>query len=100
VEQIFLNRGIPVRAEVTLNNAIVSVTEFENGYPVVQRLDMDLDGRMETVRNFDKSSIRAAESDWYGGGVFGSAELYREDGSVVYSWDLDGDGTREYSEAR
>jgi len=100
MEQIFLNRGIPVRAEVTLNNTIVSVTEFENGYPVVQRLDMDLDGRMETVRNFDRSGIKSSESDWYGGGVFGSAELYREDGSVVYSWDLDGDGTREYSELR
>jgi tetratricopeptide (TPR) repeat protein len=100
VEQIFLNRGIPIRAEVTLNNTIVSVTEFENGYPVVQRLDMDLDGRMETVRHFDKNVIKASESDWYGGGVFGSAELYREDGSVVYSWDLDGDGGREYSERR
>jgi hypothetical protein len=100
VEQIFLNQGVPVRAEVTHNDTIVSVTEFENGHPVVQRLDMDLDGRMETVRHFDKSVIRAAESDWYGDGVFGSAELYREDGSVVYSWDLDGDGTREYSERR
>jgi len=100
VEQILLNRGIPVRAEVMLNNTIVSVTEFENGRPVVQRLDMDLDGRMETVRHFDESVMRASESDWYGGGVFGSAELYREDGSVVYSWDLDGDGTREYSERR
>ena len=100
VEQIFLNRGIPVRAEVTLNNTIVSVTEFENGYPVIQRVDMDLDGRMETVRHFDKSAIKSSESDWYGGGIFGSAELYREDGSVVYSWDLDGDGTREYSESR
>jgi tetratricopeptide (TPR) repeat protein len=100
VEQIFLNRGIPVRAEVTLNDTIVSVTEFQNGYPVIERADMDLDGRMETVRHFDKGVIRAAESDWYGDGIFGSAELYREDGSVVYSWDLDGDGTREYSERR
>jgi len=97
VEQVFLNRGIPVRSEVTLNNTVVSVTEFENGHPVVQRVDMDLDGRMETVRQFDK---RTSESDWYGGGIFSSAELYREDGSVVYSWDLDGDGTREYSESR
>jgi hypothetical protein len=100
VEQIFFNRGIPVRAEVTHNNTIVSVTEFENGYPVVQRLDMDMDGRMETVRNFDRSVIKSTESDWYGGGIFGSAELYRDDGSVVYSWDLDGDGAREYSERR
>jgi hypothetical protein len=100
VEQVFIERGIPVRAEVTLNDVIISVTEFENGYPVIQRLDMDLDGRMETVRRFDRSGMRLSESDWHGGAVFGSAELYRKDGSVVYSWDLDGDGTREYSETR
>ena len=99
VEQVFLERGMPVRAEVTLNDAIVSVTEFENGYPVIQRLDMDVDGRMETVRRFDRGIMRLSESDWYDG-VFGSAELYREDGSIVYIWDLDGDGTREYSETR
>jgi len=100
VEQIFLNRGLPVRAEVTHNNTLVSFTEFENGHPAVQRLDMDMDGRMETVRQFDKSVLRATESDWYGGGIFSAAELYRDGGSVVYSWDLDGDGTREYSEIR
>jgi len=100
VEQIFLNRGMPVRAEVTLNNTVVSVIEFNNGHPVVQWVDMDLDGRMETVRHFDKSVIKASESDWYGNGLFGTAELYRADGSVVYSWDLDGDGTREYIESR
>jgi hypothetical protein len=100
VEQTFLSRGIPVRAEVTLNDTVVSITEFENGRPVVQRLDMDVDGRMETVRNFDRGVLSAAESDWYGDGLFGSAELYRRDGSIVYSWDLNGDGTREYSERR
>ena len=96
VEQVFIERGIPVRSEVTLNDMLVSVTEFENGYPVIQRLDMDLDGRMETIRRFRRGVIRSSENDRYGGGVFGSAELYRQDGSVVYSWDLDGDGIREY----
>ena len=100
IENIFLERGIPVRAEVTLNDTIVSVTEFANGYPVIQRLDMDIDGRMETVRRFDRNVMRSSENDWYGGGFFGTAERHREDGSVVYSWDLDGDGKREYSETR
>ena len=98
VEQVFLDCGKPIRAEVTLNGAIVSVTEFENGYPYIQRLDIDLDGRMETIRRFGSGRLRSSESDWNGGGVFGTAELYREDGSIVYSWDLDGDGTREYEE--
>jgi len=106
IEQIFLDRGIPLRAEVTLHGALVSVTEFENGHPLVQRLDLDLDGRMETVRHFrgsasgSQSALQSSESGWYDSGAFSTAEQYRENGSVVYSWDLDGDGKREYSESR
>jgi hypothetical protein len=102
VEQVFMERGIPLRAEVTLHGTLVSVTEFENGYPVIQRLDLDLDGRMETVRRFrssvsgGQSALQSSESGWNDGGVFSTAELYRDDGSIVYSWDLDGDGKREY----
>jgi hypothetical protein len=100
VEQVFFMKGIPVRAEVTRNGLIVSATEYENGYPVIQRLDMDMDGRMETVRHFDRRGLRSVETDWHGDGLYGSAELYRENGSVVYSWDMDGNATREYSETR
>jgi hypothetical protein len=52
VEQVYLRQGLPVRAEVTLNGRVVSVTEFENGRPVVQRVDIALNGRMDTVRRF------------------------------------------------
>jgi hypothetical protein len=100
VEQVLLERGIPIRAEVMLNGAIVAVTEYENGNPTVQRLDLDLDGRMETVRHFDRNRLQSVESDWHGEGRFGSERLYRADGSVVYTWDMDGDGIREYSEIR
>jgi hypothetical protein len=100
VEQVFFNKGIPIRAEVTRNGLTVSITEYENGYPVTQWLDMDMDGRMETVRNFDRRGLRSLETDWRGDGLYGSAELYRDNGSVVYSWDMDGDGSREYSERR
>jgi hypothetical protein len=100
VEQVFFIKGIPVRAEVTRNDLTLSATEYENGYPVIQRLDMDMDGRMETVRRFDQRGLRSVETDWRGDGLFGSAELYRGDGSVVYSWDMDGDGTRESATQR
>jgi hypothetical protein len=100
VEQVFFAKGIPIRAEVTRKGLTVSVTEYENGYPVIQRLDMDMDGRMETVRQFDRRGLKSVETDWRGDGLYGSAELYRENGSVVYSWDMDGDATREYSERR
>jgi hypothetical protein len=95
-----------------LNGRSVSVTEFERGKPVSQRLDLDLDGRMETLRRFRRLEydgenpldyqriVAFSESDWNGDGVYESAEEYRTDGSVVYSWDMDGDGIREYSEIK
>ncbi|MCL2044305.1 MAG: tetratricopeptide repeat protein [Treponema sp.] len=91
MEHIYLERGIPVRAEVTLNTMTVSVTEFENGSPVIQRLDLDRDGRMETVRRFHRVNIadlgadtvldyrhlvESSESDWDGDGIFEYHEQY------------------------
>jgi hypothetical protein len=98
----------------TLNGRIVSETAFERGKPIQQRLDLDLDGRMETLRLFRrlgyngneenpldyKKFTEHSESDWDGDGIYESAEDYREDGSVVRSWDMDGDGIREYSEIK
>jgi hypothetical protein len=110
IEHIYLENGIPVNAEVMLNNKLVSFTEFENGRPVTQWLDLDLDGRMETVRRFRRNFftgksalswdelqgrlsqpdfrqlLESSESDWNGDGKFESGELYREDGSVVNKW--------------
>jgi hypothetical protein len=114
LEQIDLDRGIPLRAVETLNGQIVSETVFEKGKPILQRLDLDLDSRMETLRRFRPPEGEAApaypfdyrkytassESDWDNDGVYESAEAYRQDGSVVYSWDMDEDGIKEYSETK
>jgi len=112
IEHVYLENGIPVNAEVILNNKTVSFTEFENGRPVTQWLDLDLDGRMETVRRFRRNIfagrsalnwdelqgrlsqgrqdfrqlLESSESDWNGDGKFESQEMYREDGSVVNKW--------------
>jgi tetratricopeptide (TPR) repeat protein len=131
VEEIELSGGIPLRAVETLEGRRVSATEFNQGKPVIQRVDLDLDGRMETIRRFKKQdagpaeeyfsdSLRRAytqepagggvvdyekiiefsESDWDGDGIFETGEQYLADGTVVYSWDLDGDGKREYQEIK
>jgi hypothetical protein len=117
VEWIDLDRGVPLRATEILDGRTVSVTEFDRGRPLLQRVDLDLDSRMETLRYFRAASgssdrdeeetpldyrrvVGFTESDWNGDGVFETAEEYREDGSVVYSWDMDEDGVREYSETR
>lgn len=114
VEEIELHRGIPVRAVEKLEGRPVSVTGFSRGIPVSQQIDLDLDGRMETIRHFKNQDaalteeyfpdynkvIEFSESDWDGDGIFETGEQYLSDGTVVYTWDMDGDGKREYQEIR
>ena len=90
IEHLHLDKGIAQRAEVILNGAVVSVTEFENGRPVIQRVDVDRDGRLETIRRFrgNGDTPRSSQSDWDGDGVFEYGEVYQDDGSVVYRWEF------------
>jgi hypothetical protein len=89
-EIIELARNIPIRAREYLNGSLVSETDFLRGRPLVQRIDLDLDGRLETVRHFRRFvppafgaeiddpavlldyafDIDYADSDWDGDGVF------------------------------
>jgi hypothetical protein len=66
---------------------------------------------METVRRFRRpqppwdpldyrSLIASSQSDWNGDGTYTTGEVYPADGSVVYSWDMDGDGIREHLETK
>jgi tetratricopeptide (TPR) repeat protein len=115
VEQIFLDSGIPLHAVEILNGNQISTTEFEKGTPVMQYVDLDLDGKMETVRLFHKPGpeyqwpdndlkfdyhrlIASSESDWTGEGRYKTGEMYLKDGSVVYSWDIDGSGAMNFYE--
>jgi len=115
VETIFFEQGLPKQAVEVLDGNNVSVTAFERGVPVIQYLDLDFDGRMETVRRFHKPGpehpwpdseqsfdyrklIASSESDWTGEGRYKTGEVYLQDGSVVYLWDIDGGGTMNYSE--
>jgi len=114
-EEIFFEKGMLLRAVETSGEMQISVTEFDDGSPVIQRLDMDMDGRMETIRRFYRPDyswseldetfnfrrlIASSESDWTGQGVFKTGEVYQKDGSVVYSWDMDGSGEMDYSETK
>jgi len=115
VETMFFEQGLPRQAVEILDGNNVSVTAFERGIPVIQYLDLDFDGRMETVRSFHKPGpdypwpdsdlsfdyrklIASSESDWTGEGRYKTGEVYLQDGSVVYLWDIDGGGTMNYSE--
>jgi len=105
IETIYLDRGVPLQAVEMLNGQKVSITEFERGFPVIQYIDLDLDGRLETIRRFylpspgfqwqeDKvfdyrSLIASSESDWIGDGRYRTREMYLQDGSVVIFLDME-----------
>jgi hypothetical protein len=73
IEIVELNQGIPVRAREYAGTLMVSETEFLRGRPQLQRVDLDFDGRMETVRRFSKE-YRAMELE----------ELWDFDRNYVY----------------
>jgi hypothetical protein len=97
-----------------LKDTLVADTEYRLGQPFLQRIDMDLDGRLETVRRFNHSEfppdaflskaqedplrgLVSSESDWDGDGIYEYGERYTGD-QIIRSWDMDKDGTREYTE--
>ncbi|MDR2730471.1 MAG: tetratricopeptide repeat protein [Treponema sp.] len=103
-EEIFFSRGFPVLSVETRDGRQLSFTEYRNGVPVLQCLDFDHDGRMETLRTFRAPGpdfaetfylldlIASSESDWTGEGKYRTQEVYLPDGSVVFSLDIDGSG--------
>jgi len=105
-ETIYMSRGVILQAAEEVNGAQVSVTEFQRGLPVIQYIDTDQDGRMETIRRFRRPPanyvwedlldyrrlIASSESDFRGDGRYMTREVYSLDGSVVYYSDMDGSG--------
>ncbi|MDR0657181.1 MAG: hypothetical protein LBG22_12780 [Treponema sp.] len=112
-ERIELAGSVALNSAEYLEGRKVSETQYFRGRPVQERLDLDLDGRMETLRRFKQeiageeglrddrfpwdvpAIIEYTESDWDGDGIYESAEEYLPGGTVVPSWDMDGDGRRE-----
>jgi hypothetical protein len=111
VERVELDRGVPQRASEILDGRIAGTTEFLLGQPKIQRIDLDLDGRLETIRRFRESPLQpedplnypeiiaSSESDWDGDGIYEYGEVHHQ-GTIIRSWDMDRDGIKEYIEVR
>jgi tetratricopeptide (TPR) repeat protein len=116
VERIEMEGGIPTSGAEYLRGRTVSITEYRGGQAVLRRVDLDVDGRMETLRRFRTPPARlpgeepaydpleydavpeTSESDWDGDGIYETGEEYRIDGRTARSWDMNRDGIREYTE--
>ena len=55
IEIIELNQSIPIRAREYVGNILVSETDFLRGRPQSQWLDLNMDGRMDTMRRFSRN---------------------------------------------
>jgi hypothetical protein len=105
LERTEMQGGVKRRSREYLGDMLVSETEYLLGQPLVQRIDLDQDGRLETVRRFrrsdfsldDTGELVSSESDWDGDGVYEYGETY-EEGRIIRSWDMDKDGVRELFE--
>jgi hypothetical protein len=98
VVRTLFDSGMPVSSETRRDEKLIAETDFFAGRPVLERADLDGDGRMETVRRFSQDEyglVASSESDWDGDGVYEYAEILQSNGLVKKFWDLDGDGIRE-----
>jgi tetratricopeptide (TPR) repeat protein len=92
----FLEKGIALSAAVYEGGRLRSTTTFERGRPVLERIDIDADGRFETERVYSADFEGAAQPSWLrvdsdGDGV----SEYREQLVFPYrkEWDYDGNGS-------
>lgn len=126
-EQIELDQGIPYKAREFLNGHVVSETAFHLGRPLTQRIDLDGNGHLETIRYFKQPEnlslyaggladgnpldferiIEFSKSDWNEDGIFEYEERYIYDDedsgdfasyTIERFWDMDRDGVLEFSD--
>ncbi|MDR1326320.1 MAG: hypothetical protein LBK00_09830 [Treponema sp.] len=108
IERIELENGVPQSAAEWLNNQLISETSFSLGRPISQRVDLDLNGHLETTRRFRQAgsapvsidldalekNVEFIESDWDGDGICEYAEQHSA-GVILRFWDFNQDGIRE-----
>jgi hypothetical protein len=86
VEVFECGGGVVLSAKEYLDGRLVAETAYEGGLPVFRRIDLDLDGRMETVRRFRRAAETARPN---------IDEVFEIESIES---DFDGDGVAEYSE--
>jgi hypothetical protein len=74
LERFELSSGVIQYSSEYVDNKIVSYKNYKNGIPTLEKIDLDLDGRMETTVYYDVREdgsvvAKRIESDWNGDGI-------------------------------
>ncbi|MGP1415337.1 MAG: hypothetical protein ACTTJ6_05295 [Treponema sp.] len=83
----FYDRGEIISLETRVDNEVVSLVNYKNGIPSIEKNDIDRDGYFEKLQEFDKyGNIKKISIDFNKDGVFEYNESYLANGSVRKEW--------------
>ena len=96
IKKVFFDKGIPIKAEVTVLGEPYSQTNYRKGLPVFENIDKDGDDYFETRIEYDpKGVLKRIDMDLNKNKLYEYSEYHQKDGSVTKVWDSDEDGSYE-----
>ncbi|MGP1437938.1 MAG: hypothetical protein ACTTKH_02565 [Treponema sp.] len=83
----FYDRGEIISLETRIDNEVVSLVNYKNGIPSVEKNDIDRDGYFEKLQEFDKyGNIKKISVDFNKDGFFEYKESYLANGAIRKEW--------------
>ncbi|UTC67795.1 MULTISPECIES: tetratricopeptide repeat protein [unclassified Treponema] len=96
IKKVFFDKGIPIKAEVTVYGGVYSQTNYRNGRPVYEHVDKNGDGYFETRIEYNSNeTLKRIDIDLNKNKLYEYSEHYEKNGSVAKFWDSDEDGVFE-----
>ncbi|UTC63700.1 tetratricopeptide repeat protein [Treponema sp. OMZ 788] len=96
IKKIFFDKGIPIKAEVTVSGELYSQTNYRNGLPVFEHTDKNGDGYFETKTEYDANGIlNRIYIDLNKNKLYEYSEYYEKNDTVTKTWDSNEDGVSE-----
>jgi hypothetical protein len=83
----FYDRGEIISLETRIDNEVVSLVNYKNGIPSIEKNDIDRDGYFEKLQEFDRQgNIKKISLDFNKDGIFEYNEYYIANGAVRKQW--------------
>ncbi len=83
----FYDRGEIISLETRIDNEVVSLVNYKNGVPSIEKNDIDRDGYFEKLQEFDRyGNLKKISVDFNKDGIFEYKESYLANGAVRKEW--------------